>query len=72
MGTELTLISGTEPEEKKCDQVSPEVMLRHFRNITRSMMDDALGVWSEILRLWTRNVSALKAQLEGGKVYAFC
>ncbi len=48
MSTELKLISGKDSEEEKREQASPEVMLRHFRNVTRSMMEDAMGVWSEI------------------------
>jgi peptide methionine sulfoxide reductase MsrB len=48
MGTELRVIEGGEPEREKREQASPELMLRHFRNVTRSMMEDALSVWSEV------------------------
>ena len=48
MGTELRLINGADSEQEMREQPSPEVMLRHFRNVTRSMTENALGVWSEI------------------------
>ena len=48
MSMELKVITGGEPEKDRREKPSPEVMLRHFRNLTRSMMEDALDVWSEI------------------------
>ena len=46
METELRLISGGEPGPRELP--SPEELLRHFRNVTRSLLEDALSVWSEL------------------------
>jgi len=45
MGTDLRLVS---VEEEEREPASPEEMLRHFRNVTRSMMDESLEIWGDL------------------------
>jgi hypothetical protein len=45
MGTELKLVEGGEEKREQC---SPEDMLRHFRNVTRSMLEDSLRIWGDL------------------------
>ncbi len=45
MGTDLRLVSS---EQENQDQASPEEKLRHFRNVTRSMMEESIKVWAEL------------------------
>jgi len=45
MERNLRLVSS---EQEKREQASPEEMLRHFRNVTRSMLEDSLTIWGEL------------------------
>ena len=45
----LVVIEGGEDKtQEKNAPVSPEVQLRHMRNVTCSLLNNALGVWSEL------------------------
>jgi hypothetical protein len=45
MGTELKLVPTAEDSRQ---QASPDEMLRHFRNVTRSMLEDSLRIWADL------------------------
>jgi len=42
------LSGGVEPEEHSYEFVMPEEKLRHFRNVTGSVLQDALDTWGSI------------------------
>ena len=48
METDLKLVRGKDSEEEIMKNCSPEEKLRHFRNVTGFMLEDALKVWADI------------------------